>query len=86
MGRGKDSLYYFDVDNLEVWGVGGEDWIKESLEAQQKERELAQANLMRARKVDKKQFVDDLRSGLLSGSHKAGMFGHLQHTSGRCDL
>jgi hypothetical protein len=80
LGNGEDSLYYFDVDCLEVWGVGGDEWIQESLEAQQKGQALSEANLMRARKVDKKQFLDDFRLG------GTGHFDHMQHTSGRRDF
>mmetsp|Transcript_22372 Transcript_22372/g.48663 ORF Transcript_22372/g.48663 Transcript_22372/m.48663 type:complete len:96 (+) Transcript_22372:149-436(+) len=31
------ALYYFDVDEIEVWGVGGKEWIEQAL----KERESA---------------------------------------------
>jgi hypothetical protein len=88
LGNGDDSLFYFDVDCLEVWGVGGDEWIQESLEAQRKGRELSEANLMRARKVDKKQFLDDFRLGLMgsqnnNGKVGTGLFDHMQHTAGR---
>jgi hypothetical protein len=80
MGNGEDSLYYFDVDCLEVWGVGGGEWIQESLDSQQKERDLAQANLMRACTVNKKQFLNDFQSA------QTGLFDHMQHTVNRSDL
>jgi hypothetical protein len=81
---GADSLYYFDVDALEVWGVGGQDWIQEALESRQQERERVQSILLKARTVDKKQFVDDFRSGILGDAGK-GLFGHVEHVAERAD-
>lgn len=86
MGNGVDSLYYFDVDCLEVWGVGGETWIQESLATRQKERDLSQANMRRARQVDKKPFLQDFRSGLVGSNKQPGLFDHMQHTTDRADL
>lgn len=80
--NGKDSLYYFDADCIEVWGVGGDAWIQQSLVAQQKGRDLIEATLRRARQVDKKQFVDDLR---LLGD-PSGVFGHQDHIGNRTDI
>jgi len=80
--NGKDSLYYFDADCIEVWGVGGEAWIQQGLHAQQKGRDLADAALKKARIVDKKQFMDDLRFM----AKPNGLFHHVKHVDDRADL
>ena len=85
LGTCNESLYYFDLDCLEIWAVGGEDWIKQSLQDQQKERDIAIANLQRNLRVDKKQFVDDFRGGKLLGKTNP-LFEHTNHTMGRTDL
>lgn len=77
--NGKDSLYYFDADCIEVWGVGGEEWIQQSLQAQQKGRDLAKATLKNARMVDKKQLMNDLRFM----AKPLGLFGHTEHVADR---
>jgi hypothetical protein len=88
MGAGTESLNYFDVDCLEVWGAGGDEWIRESIEARQKGRDIKEAHLQRARKVDKKQFLDDFRMGriAMNGSANPALFGHMQYTTGRTEL
>jgi hypothetical protein len=80
--NGKDCLYYFDANCIEVWGVGGDAWIQQGLEAQQKGRDLTEATLRRVRQVDKKQFLDDLR---FMGK-PSGFFEHVEHTANRTDL
>ncbi len=85
LGNGKDSLNYFDVDCLEVWAVGGADWIAESLKARQAQRAVSESVTMKARKVDKKQFLQDFHGGLLSGTPN-GFFAHVQHATDRCDM
>jgi len=80
--NGKDSLYYFDADCIEVWGVGGHKWIQQSLQVQQKGRDLAEATLKKARMVDKKQFMDDLRFM----AKPNGLFEHVDQVAGRADL
>jgi len=75
-----DSLYYFDVECLEIWGVGGASWIQDSLDAQQKERGLAQAAMKKIHNVDKKQFLDGFR--YLGGKN----FEHIEQTAQRMDL
>ena len=80
--NGKDSLYFFDADCIEVWGVGGEEWIQQSLQAQQKGRDLAEATLKKVRMVDKKQFLDDLRFM----AKPNGLFEHTNRVDYRADL
>jgi hypothetical protein len=85
LGQGKDSLNYFDVDCLEVWAVGGEEWIADSLKEQQAQRDIVESVTMKARRIkDKKQFLGDVQ--LLSNNNNTGLFGHVQHTMNRCDM
>ena len=70
------------MECIEVWGVGGEQWIQQGLAAQRKGREVAEATLRRARKVDKKQFVDDLKFM----ATPSDLFGHIEHSATRTDL
>ena len=90
LGRADDALQYFDVDGLEVWAVGGKEWIHDSLQEQQTHFALTQAQRVQARKVDKQQFLRDFQGGLLSlsGDHHqpSGLFAHHGHTTDRCDL
>jgi hypothetical protein len=79
--NGGDSLYFFDVDVLEVWGVGGEGWQQVALQARAAEREKIAANMKRVRTVDKTQLLDDFRAGLLGKA----LFGHAEHIVGRTD-
>lgn len=78
-----DSM--FEIDNLEVWGVGGSEVVEESLKARSRTRDIRQANINKARKVDKAAFLDDLRNGVID--NKA--FAHRQQIQGRdgtCEL
>ena len=70
---------HFEIDNLEVWGVGGTDVVEESLKARSRTRDIRQANITKARKVDKAAFLDDLRNGVID--NKA--FAHRQQIQGR---
>mmetsp|Transcript_9728 Transcript_9728/g.17498 ORF Transcript_9728/g.17498 Transcript_9728/m.17498 type:complete len:425 (-) Transcript_9728:136-1410(-) len=79
------SLYYFDVDCIEVWGVGGEEWISDALKARAKGKESQIASLEQARKVDKSQFLGDFENELTCGN-KPGLFGHRGLVEERCDL
>ena len=74
-----------DVDCLEIWAVGGDDWIQQSLQDQQKERDIAIANLRRNLRVDKKHFIDDFRGGKLLGKTNP-LFEHNNHTMDRPDF
>jgi hypothetical protein len=80
--NGKESLYYFDVDYIEVWGVGGDERITRGLETQRKGRDLAESALRRVRKVDKAQFVDDIKFF----GKPSGLFGHAEHSVNRTDM
>jgi hypothetical protein len=87
----QDSLYYFDVDCLEAWGVGGNAWIQDALAARNKARGIAQASLKKRQIIDKSQVLDDFRNGLLSTTTKTvgsgAYFTHFAHTAeGRCDM
>jgi len=76
-GKGMESLYYFDVDSIEIWGVGGEEWIADALKAQAKARAVHRASLEQARKVDKRQFLEDFENSLAWRSgNRPGVFGH----------
>jgi hypothetical protein len=79
---GDNSLYYFDVDAMEIWGVGGEGWIKGALQARASMRIKREANLKQARTVDKAQFLDDFRSCMVEND---SLFGHVEHVAGRTD-
>jgi len=71
----------FEIDALEVWGVGGELVVAEALGARNKQRELTAANIRKARKVDKAAFLDDFRSGLIESK----AFQHRDQMRGRAD-
>ena len=74
----------FEIDNLEVWGVGGDDVVAEALESRVKARAVKDANIAKARKVDKAAFLDDFRSGIIESK----AFKHREQIRGRaeCDL
>ncbi len=59
------SRKYFDIESLEVWGVGGDEIVAAALGARRQQREIKAANIRKARKVDKAAFLDDLKSGLI---------------------
>eukprot|EP00934_Nitzschia_sp_Nitz4_P000215 Nitzschia sp. Nitz4//scaffold146_size56529//2598//4351//NITZ4_006568-RA/size56529-processed-gene-0.48-mRNA-1//1//CDS//3329536611//215//frame0 len=69
----------FDIDNLEVWGVGGTEIVQEALGARSRTRDIKQAAITKARKVDKAQFLDDFRTGLIESK----AFAHRQQIRGR---
>lgn len=88
LGCAKDSLNYFDVTQIEVWAVGGQEWIQESLQEQQKHQAIGEANRLRAQKVDKQQFLQDFQSGVLSTrGNGGGLFAHYhEYNSDRCEM
>lgn len=55
----------FDAECVEVWGVGGDDVVRRGLGARDLHRAVADASLSKARRVDRAQFLDDFRSGLI---------------------
>ncbi|KAG7364303.1 TLD domain containing protein [Nitzschia inconspicua] len=86
----ESSLYYFDVDSIEVWGVGGKAWIRHALEAREQARAIAASNLEQRRRIyDKTQMLDDFRNGLYSTTTKSeatgSYFDHVLCTSDHCD-
>jgi hypothetical protein len=77
-GKCNSSLYYFDIDTVEVWGVGGNPWIEDALLAQQRERVARENALEKARKVDKRMLLEHFENGVLNttGANGCGLFGH----------
>ncbi|CAM9821557.1 unnamed protein product [Ascophyllum nodosum] len=51
------STRHFELDAIEVWGVGGTEALAEALEAREKQRENAAAQIQKARQVDKSKFA-----------------------------
>ena len=75
----------FEIESLEVWGVGGADVVNEALKDRVKQRAVLQNNIDKARKVDKAQFLDDFKSGLIESKafvHRDQMHGR----DGDCKL
>lgn len=85
IGKGDDDLgnsnagKYFDIDSLEVWGVGGTEVVMEALGARAKQRDIRQAAINKARKVDKAAFLEDFQSGLIDSK----AFAHRSQIQGR---
>jgi hypothetical protein len=75
LSKCNDSLYYFNVDSLEVWGVGGRFWIETALRQQRAEREVRERALEKTRKVDKRMLLEHFENGVVIGEAK-GLFGH----------
>jgi TLD len=73
----------FIIDNLEVWGVGGTQVVNEALGARSREREIRQANINKARKVDKAAFLEDFQSGLIESKAFAHR-GQIRGREGAC--
>lgn len=71
----------FEIDVVEVWGVGGDQVVADALDERQKARALKEEGIRRARKVDKAQFLDDFRSGVIDSK----AFKHRQEIDGRAD-
>lgn len=69
----------FDLESLEVWGVGGDEAVAHALGDREKQREIIAANIRKARKVDKAQFVDDL------AQFGSKTFQHRDQIRGRAD-
>lgn len=69
----------FDIDCIEVWGVGSKDVISQGLLQRDKQRDITNEAIRRARKVDKAQFLDDLRNGTMGDNknfkHRAELDG-----------
>jgi len=71
----------FDLESLEVWGVGGDAVVAKALGNRYKQREIVASNIRKARKVDKAQFLDDFKSGLIESK----AFAHRAEMRGRTD-
>lgn len=69
----------FDIDNLEVWGCGGTEVVEFALGARSRQRDIKNAAIQKARKVDKAAFLDDFKSGLISSK----AFAHRTQIQGR---
>ncbi|CAJ1928148.1 unnamed protein product [Cylindrotheca closterium] len=76
---GEKNAKYFDIDSLEVWGVGGTEVVMEALGARTKHRDIRQAGINKARKVDKAAFLEDFQSGLMDSK----AFAHRNQIQGR---
>ena len=79
--KGENSTKRFEIEALEVWGVGGQDAISDALHARNKQRDVTAANIRKARKVDKAAFLDDFKSGLIESK----AFQHREQMRGRDD-
>lgn len=75
---------HFEIDSLEVWGVGGADVVQAAFQARDASRAITDEAIRRARKVDKAQFLDDFRAGTFDSK----AFQHIKQIDGRadCDL
>ena len=87
----QDSLYYFDVESIEIWGCGGIAWCQHALRSRDKIRGIAASHLQRRRQIlDKAQLLDDFRNGLHSTTTKSNAsgsyFDHVVHSVDRCDI
>lgn len=49
----------FEIDVLEIWGCGGHEKFEKAMQAQQKNREIMEENISKARKVDRAQFFNN---------------------------
>lgn len=77
LGKCDSSLCYFDIDTIEVWGVGGSQWIQDALSSQSKERAIRESALKQAKRVDKRQLLEHFENGVLNTAAGGGLFGHL---------
>jgi len=77
------ELETFELQILEVWGVGGDEVIQKALEDRAAYRERHEEIIRRARVVhDKTQFATDLKSGLIPNV----LYGHQEKVRGRHDF
>lgn len=81
----KTGTVYFEIESMEVWGVGsGGDpaVLEQAMACRAASRVRTQESIQRARQVDKAQFLDDMRSGIIMESK---MFQHRQQVDGRAN-
>jgi len=57
LGKGKQSLNYFDIDCIEVFGVGGKAWISDALKKRSKAKQIHDAREVRVSIVHLYEFV-----------------------------
>lgn len=81
VGSSQQHRKLFDIDSLEVWGVGGTAAVQAALEARVASRAVTDEAIRRARNVDKAQFLDDFKAGTFGGK----AFQHRQEVDGRAD-
>jgi TLD len=78
-----EALERFEIQVLEVWGVGGDEVIAQALRHRSEHRERSDTAVLRARKVlDKSPFVEDLKSGLIINK----VYKHQEQARGRHDF
>jgi hypothetical protein len=80
--KAAEELYFFNVDAIEIWGVGGEELVKEALQMRQQERDHDAATRSRHESAYKQALVDDFRSGVLGNKT---LFAHVDQVVGRTD-
>lgn len=73
---------HFEVDSIEAWGVGGNEVVEAALGDRLKQRQIFESNIRKARKVDKAQFLDDFKSGLIESK----AFVHRGQIDGRANV
>ncbi|KAL7578797.1 hypothetical protein ACA910_016020 [Epithemia clementina (nom. ined.)] len=71
----------FDIESMEIWGVGGQEIVQQALQERKKVREQRDETIRRCRKVDKAQFLDDFRSGAIASK----AFAYRDQIDGRAD-
>ena len=78
-----ESLEQFEINTLEVWGVGGDAVIQKALDDRAAHRNQTEEMILRARMLhDKKQFAADMESGLIPNT----LYRHQEHARGRQDF
>jgi hypothetical protein len=65
---------HFEVESLEVWGVGGDEVVQQALGAQSKAQSIRDEGIRRAKKVDRASFLIYNK-----------LFQHRQQVDGRAD-
>jgi len=79
----KDALETFEIQCLEVWGVGGDEVITQALRDRVEYRERTDTAILLARTVqDKSAFAADMQSGLIPNR----LFTHQEEARGRADF
>jgi hypothetical protein len=75
-----DSFEKFQINELEVWGVGGDEAIRKGMHDRAERREMTDTVIRRSQVVmDKSQFAKDFKSGLIPNK----VFQHRSEARGR---